>query len=510
MKRWLPIALGLGAILIVLLRTAWLCDDAYFTFRTVDNWLNGYGPRWNVGERAQGYTHPLWMLLLAALSAATGAIEGSAMALGIVCALATFVVLAWGRRPEIVALIALALAGSKAWTDFATSGLENSLSGLLIAGLARLWLSSQRRMATVGMVLGGLLVVNRLDLTLIALPPLLLWARQNRRWRPLALAALPIAAWLSFALVYYGTLLPTPALAKLALGVPRSTLLQHGLWYLVQPLQLDWVTLPLLLLGLGVGLRGGTRALAVAGVLYLLYVVWIGGDFMSARFHVAPYVLAVALLADRLGSWRPRRLLAVGLAVGIVSLVSPRSPLLAGPHYGGDADPWSRAYTVRNAVIDERAYYYPHSGLLSAGQQEDLGGSIQARAVEYGVYGRLPFVKGPLLHRIDPQALADPFLARLPVPRDDLVVFRPGHAGRIVPVEYIRSWEMNANMFADPVLRPLYADVRLATQASLGAPGRAGAIGRLLWHDLRRLLRGEPLVPRSAITRPVGRDAPAE
>ena len=56
--------LGLLAFAWVLLRTAWLCDDAYMIFRTVDNFVNGYGPVWNVAERVQVYTPPLWMMLL--------------------------------------------------------------------------------------------------------------------------------------------------------------------------------------------------------------------------------------------------------------------------------------------------------------------------------------------------------------------------------------------------------------------------------------------------------------
>jgi hypothetical protein len=39
-------------------------DDAYFTFRTIDNFVHGYGLRWNIAERVQAYTHPLWLLLL--------------------------------------------------------------------------------------------------------------------------------------------------------------------------------------------------------------------------------------------------------------------------------------------------------------------------------------------------------------------------------------------------------------------------------------------------------------
>ncbi len=46
------------------LRTAWLCDDVYITLRTVANFVHGHGPNYNIGERVQAYTHPLWMFLL--------------------------------------------------------------------------------------------------------------------------------------------------------------------------------------------------------------------------------------------------------------------------------------------------------------------------------------------------------------------------------------------------------------------------------------------------------------
>jgi arabinofuranosyltransferase len=53
-------------IFLILLRTAWVADDAFLTMRTVDNFVNGYGLRWNILERVQIYTHPLWMFLLSA------------------------------------------------------------------------------------------------------------------------------------------------------------------------------------------------------------------------------------------------------------------------------------------------------------------------------------------------------------------------------------------------------------------------------------------------------------
>ena len=54
----------LAALAAQVLRLAWLSDDAYITLRSVENFTHGYGAVYNVGERVQSFTHPLWMLLL--------------------------------------------------------------------------------------------------------------------------------------------------------------------------------------------------------------------------------------------------------------------------------------------------------------------------------------------------------------------------------------------------------------------------------------------------------------
>ena len=53
--------LVLGSILV---RNLWISDDSFITMRVVDNFLHGYGLVWNVGERVQVFTHPLWLFLL--------------------------------------------------------------------------------------------------------------------------------------------------------------------------------------------------------------------------------------------------------------------------------------------------------------------------------------------------------------------------------------------------------------------------------------------------------------
>jgi hypothetical protein len=64
-ERIAGIALALLYIGLVI-RTSWVGDDAYITFRALENFLHGYGPVFNVGERVQVFTHPLWFLLQAA------------------------------------------------------------------------------------------------------------------------------------------------------------------------------------------------------------------------------------------------------------------------------------------------------------------------------------------------------------------------------------------------------------------------------------------------------------
>src|SRR5262245_12218304 len=100
---------GTVAFLLLLIRTAWLDDDAYITFRTVDNILNGYGLRWNVVNRVQAYTHPLWMFAMTAVAAITGEVYYASILLSVVVSIAA------------VALLASRLSGSVPGTLLAVS-----------------------------------------------------------------------------------------------------------------------------------------------------------------------------------------------------------------------------------------------------------------------------------------------------------------------------------------------------------------------------------------------------
>ena len=76
---------------------------------------------------------------------------------------------------------------------------------------------------------------------------------------------------------------------------------------------------------------------------------------------------------------------------------------------------------------------------------------------------------------IDPLALTEPFLARLPA-RDGA---RVGHYERAFPPGYLLSRMENRNRLQSPVLARLYDDVLLATQGELWSWARLGALWRL-------------------------------
>lgn len=116
----------LALFVVVLVRTAWVSDDAYITFRTIDNFIGGYGLRWNVDERVQAYTHPLWMLLLSAGHAITREPYFTSIALGMACSMAAVALTFWrvAASPQQAILGGLALVGAKTLHRDAPNGRE--------------------------------------------------------------------------------------------------------------------------------------------------------------------------------------------------------------------------------------------------------------------------------------------------------------------------------------------------------------------------------------------------
>lgn len=504
-----PVALRAGAIVLLavlaaeLAVTAWQSDDAYITFRTVDNLFTGHGLRWNADERVQSYTHPLWLLLAVGCRAIAGELYVSTLLLGALLTLAAAAGLLRLNTATPLAGLALllVLVGSKAFVDYGTSGLENPLTGLLLVLLAGR-LAAPKPWIWVPL-LAALLALTRPDALLLALPAVLfslaaLRGQPRRRWLAWGLAWTPLVLWELFSLAYYGSAIPNTAWAKLNLDVGPALLVPRGLVYLADSLGRDPVTLLATLTGGVVGLLGPRREgrLLAAGVLlYLGYVVWIGGDFMSGRFLTAPLVGSLgAMSAQLVSSGRRVRpaLLAAVVALALYAALWPGSPLRSGSDYGASGLP----AVAPTGIADERAYYYPTTGALKVIPALDelernrlpvppYRGALHAlefRAAEeqatlYAEVGFFGFFAGPGKRVVDVWALCDPLLSRIPFrPRAG---FRIGHYPRGLPEGYLRSREQSANLLVDPALRRAYDDILLVVRGPLWTAARWRAIWRL-------------------------------
>ena len=489
----------------VLWRTAWLCDDAFITLRTIDNFVNGHGLRWNVAERVQSFTHPAWLILLTPVYAVTREPYFTTIAAQIALSLVVMFVIARhvALTPALAALAGAIFISSKALADFSTSGLENPLTHAALAGAFLAF----RHVLTTGRGLvwmagfSSLAMLCRQDLVLLIAPALAYAAAVARppRLRALALGLLPLVAWHLFALVYYGALVPNTALAKLATGIPAGELVAQGWKYWKATLWMDPVTVVVAGAGfvmIALWRRRAGVLMAAGAALYALYLLRVGGDFMAGRF-LTPVLVWVVLGAVGLPSGSPRVLhlgfnpeavrFAIALAVGAGGFLAPEpAPLWSGPAFGSDVQDGLVEYF---GVADERRFYYPSLGLQrhagwgrppAPNPWADLGRAVRARSADRQVIaaknvGLFGYYAGPGVHVVDRHGLADPFLARLPAMRP----WRIGHFEREIPAGYLETCREGINRLTDPGLRALYDEVRLVTQAALWSADRWHAIVRL-------------------------------
>jgi arabinofuranosyltransferase len=494
---WLAGALAC-LFVVVLLRTAWISDDAYITLRVVDNLLQGHGPNWNVGERVQVFTHPLWFLLLSVSTLMTGEFYLTTIIVSVICSLAAFliVLLALTRSTWGMLAAGLALTLSPSMIDYATSGLENPLSYLLVALFSWVTLRQGRgpRHTFRLVALASLLCVTRLDLVVLVAPVVIDDIVRRRHVRAAALASLPLIVWLLFSLAYYGAVIPNTAFAKLHAGVERSWYLAQGMYYLGDTAWRAPMMALVVLGGLLVGFRSGRReAFLCSGiVLYIVYVVWIGGDFMRGRMLTVPTVAAIALLADGDFAIRRRPLrLALLLVIVAVGFLTPHPTLLSGSRFGTDADQRTLSRQTRG-ITDERAFYFREFGLLN-GKPLHLrpGHDVQALRAHQaeetvaikliGTAGLGGFLSGPLPYAIEEYALASPLLSHMPVSPE--APRRIGHLQRDIPAGYVLSLLDGVNRIVDPRLRQVNDHILRITRGPLFSADRirsiaAMAIGR--------------------------------
>lgn len=492
---------------IVLYRTAWISDDAVITLHTVHNLLKGYGPVFNIGERVQAYTHPVWFLLLSIVSFVTRDIFLSAFLLSFGVSLYVFWLFLTRFTRQYVNIIfgAFVFIGSKAFIDYSTSGLENPLTHLLL--LLFVFYSFQEnenpgdRLVRL-YCLAALLYLCRPDGIIFVFLPLLLFSyrclfhKEDRRilYQGIILAFTFVFVWTAFALIYYGFPFPNTAYAKLMVDVPLWEKVLQGWNYIKFTFVYDSLTAYVIVIGFLYMLWSSTlsRTFAAGFVLYICYLLSIGGDFMAGRFFTSPFLISSIFLISIQFDYRyhftynSKRLVALILLCFVFISWSGVRGYWASLVLAQKLDVhWQRYEKTYGGIADERGVYSSRNGLplywkreslYGIDLQEEYTGQIKFEVL-CGPLGVFSFIYGPNTYTIDMCGLADPLLARLSP--GTAYGWRIGHFHRRLPKGYDISTISETNQITDPEIHAYYDTLRLIVRGPIFTRERMRAIIRM-------------------------------
>ncbi|MEU4518700.1 hypothetical protein AB0F52_08255 [Amycolatopsis sp. NPDC024027] len=233
--RALVLTLVLGLSLLHQLLFATVTEDALVTFRYAQNIADGNGPVFNPGERVEGYTNFLWLVLVALPRAAFGAdVRTTAVVLGVVAALGCVLVSCFlvnrivaaaapdgaAPRPAIGVAAAVLTASAGGLAVYGASGSEVPLFVLL--ALATGYALAARRPVVAGVLVAFAVMTSPEGLVVAVLVGLwLVGAALKRRhswWAPVGYAQsalvflIPRLAWRA---TFYQHFVPAPLAAKL-------------------------------------------------------------------------------------------------------------------------------------------------------------------------------------------------------------------------------------------------------------------------------------------------------
>ena len=424
-----------GAVLVH--RYVWIMDDAFIYFRYVDNLLfRDVGLVWNPGEYVEGFTSPLWALILIAwrssgLDYLQFVLVSSVAAWVALWALLVHLNTVMSRGPtRALNLPLLGIGLCYGSLSFMSSGLETPLVQLAAACMALYLAKPGPRLETA-------VSVSPLVRPEFALPVgvilLYRWWTEGRFPRSLVVRLLALnLPWLLFRVWYYADLLPNTFYMK------DTTWWSQGVVYLLDAL-VPYGALVLVPIGIGMWAAVAEKdrqqwlvraAMVVCAVSVMLYVVRIGGDARHFRYLVFTWCLLFCALAGLPALWASSESAAVrwaGLAyAGLVAvLVVSGVPAQSARHPLVDAD---RSCEQLNLIVDGacryrttpklRAYETWRDSMTPAGVRDSERGCGETQATRSCAH----FYREICARALQPAGFTSRFLAHLAVPPK-----RPGH-----------------------------------------------------------------------------------
>jgi arabinofuranosyltransferase len=370
-------ALPATLLLLMAIRQRWVADDGFIYLRVVRNVVEGHGPVFNVGDRVEAFTSPLWVALLALTTSLGLRAEPTAVGLGIaltvgalLCAQIAAVRLhapagtTEPRPPWMLPLGATVVAALPPYWDFASSGLEIGLTLFWLAASYLVVVTLAMNARPLGRAhffaaaLVGVGPLVRPELVLYSMAYFVPLARafvaEPSRKRSRSIVALmatalvlPLAYQL-FRMGYFAALTANTAIAKEAFAFN----VEQGVLYAKDFFGRYHLLIPLLAIALAVHSRMPRRVVMLAPVvaasMHVLYVVVTGGDFMHARLFL-PCLFAALLPVSMVAPPRERS------SRTTFALFMASAAIVFG--WAGFPRQWHAARVDGGGIFDERVWY---------------------------------------------------------------------------------------------------------------------------------------------------------
>lgn len=306
----------IGVFLYNVSRYRFFVDDAFISMRYSRHLYEGKGLVYNLGERVEGYSNFLWVLILALFGGLGFSITQISLYLGYLFSTAT-IVLAYimirrlnPGKPFMNLLPVVFLANNRTFVVWSNSGLETALFGfLLISFIYRLHIEYSGSRKIFSPFIAFLLTLTRPEGLLFSGLgfAFILCTYGNsleekktllKRWFYLYLT--PFSIYLVWKIWYFGDVLPNTFYNKIGSGEPW---LSRGIPYFKGFFLDTYAYLWFLLIFLTYKKRDYLTNLVLGLIIpYIAYTIWIGGDWMNFRLYLpllAPIFIVFTLAINK-------------------------------------------------------------------------------------------------------------------------------------------------------------------------------------------------------------------
>jgi hypothetical protein len=302
MKEKIILVLIIAIFVVHALSLNFTQDDAFISYRYVKNFINGHGLVFNPGERVEGYTNFLWIIILSIFARLGLDMIIVSKILGVSAGAVTLFLLYqislnffrkkdWSQDTKFVffpLFAPLLLASNGAFAYWSISGLETAFFVMTVLLSVYFYFTNQRLMiissalSTLirpeGVLVFGILILHKFFFKKDKV--------KNCLFSILGFILL-LLPFLIFKIFYYGNLLPNPFYAKTGFSIEYVKAGLAYFWLFLKHYGL-WGVLYLIPLVFYKDLEVKGKLLLLIVYIYTLYIIIIGGDVLKAHRFFLP------------------------------------------------------------------------------------------------------------------------------------------------------------------------------------------------------------------------------